>query len=138
MNEKLDSIIKNRPVADFDIQKAAQVAAFFAKKEGGRISVFKLVKLIYLSDREYRLRYDFPILNDVLVLTEYGTANSYTLDFINGNFEDNRWSSLISEKSDNHIGLVNSNVTIADLNLLGKIESEIFEWVWERFDSRLD
>ena len=45
----------------YSARKAAQVAAFFAIKEGGAINVLKLAKLLYLSDREHLSQYDFPI-----------------------------------------------------------------------------
>ena len=46
----------------YDVRKAAQVAAFFAIKAGGKINKLRLVKLIYLADRQFMIRYDEPML----------------------------------------------------------------------------
>jgi Protein of unknown function (DUF4065) len=60
----------------FNVKKAAQVAAFFALKQGGQIHVLKLTKLVYLSDREFMDRYDIPITGDKLVSMDHGPVNS--------------------------------------------------------------
>src|SRR6266480_1606796 len=46
----------------FNVRKAAQMAAFFAKQEGGTINVLKLVKLVYLANRAAMEKYDFPLV----------------------------------------------------------------------------
>src|SRR6478672_1543419 len=37
-------------IPGYNVRKAAQVTAFFAKKEGGAIEVLKVAKLLYLAD----------------------------------------------------------------------------------------
>jgi uncharacterized phage-associated protein len=69
---------------EFNRRKAAQVAAFFARAEGGRINVLKLVKLIYLADREFVLRHGEPMLDDRWVSMPHGPVNSGTYDMIQG------------------------------------------------------
>jgi uncharacterized phage-associated protein len=45
----------------FDEQKATQAATFFVKKSGGKINYMRLMKLLYLADRESFQRRSFPI-----------------------------------------------------------------------------
>ncbi len=68
----------------YNARKAAQVAAFFALSEGGKINVLKLVKLIYLADRSAMEAFEAPILNDKFVSMDHGPVNSITLNLING------------------------------------------------------
>jgi uncharacterized phage-associated protein len=65
-------------LAGFEPKKADQVAAFFAIRANGKISKLRLVKLIYLADREFAARYDEPMLFDRLVSMPFGPANSIT------------------------------------------------------------
>jgi uncharacterized phage-associated protein len=62
----------------YNARKAAQVAAFFAKAQGGKINVLKLVKLIYLADRLALETFEHPILEDKFVSMDHGPVNSIT------------------------------------------------------------
>ena len=44
--------------------KISQMAAFFTQQQGGVINVMKLIKLMYLSDRESMRLYGEPISFD--------------------------------------------------------------------------
>lgn len=116
----------------YNVKKAAQVAAFFAKREGGSIPILKLVKLLYLSDREYMKTYDRPILYDQFVSMDHGPVNSKTLDYVNGYKESNDWSSLISDRANHQVGLVHS-ISEDDLDELSDAEVHILDSVWEKF-----
>jgi len=67
----------------FNLEKAVQVAAFFVK-DLGEVEKLKLVKLVYLADREHFIRVGMPITGDRLVAMPYGPVPSGTLDAING------------------------------------------------------
>ncbi len=116
----------------FNERRAAQVAAFFSHKEGGEISVLKLAKLIYLSDRMSMAASGFPITNDNLVSMPHGPVNSLTLNFIDGNIESELWSDLISDRASYKIGLsreLNEN----DTDELSDFDVDILETVWAEF-----
>ncbi|MGA9893403.1 MAG: type II toxin-antitoxin system antitoxin SocA domain-containing protein, partial [Xanthobacteraceae bacterium] len=72
------------PIPGYNVRKAAQITAFFAKKEGGSIAVLKVAKLLYLADREFMAAYDLPMLFDELVSMPHGPVTSNTLNYING------------------------------------------------------
>jgi uncharacterized phage-associated protein len=111
---------------------AAQVAAFFADKQGGEVPVLKLIKLIYLSDRESMSSHGYPITNDQFVSMPHGPVNSLTLSYVDGNYQSPAWSSLISSRANNSVGLV-KKILRDDLDELSDADIQILEIVWEKF-----
>jgi uncharacterized phage-associated protein len=65
----------------FNEEKATAAAAFLLKQRGGRMSYLKLIKLLYLVDRESLLRWGFSITTDRYVSMEHGpvVSNTYNL-----------------------------------------------------------
>lgn len=124
--------------AGYRTRKAAQVAAFFAIKQGGAINVLKLAKLLYLGDREHLFRYDMPILFDQFVSMDHGPVTSTTLNFVNGYLEDGaNWDTFISDRAGYNVGVVSGDLTIADLDELSDAEIGTLEHVWGQF-GRMD
>ena len=116
----------------FNERKAAQVVALFCEQEGGVIAVLKLMKLVYLSDRESMARTGFPITNDQFVSMPHGPVNSMTLNFIDGNCESDYWSDLISDRADHMVGLSRSR-TEDDIDELSEYDVEVLQSVWDKF-----
>ncbi|MDB5243909.1 MAG: hypothetical protein JWP57_4535 [Spirosoma sp.] len=117
----------------FNTRKSAQIAAFFAREAGGTIAVLKLVKLIYLADRENLELYDFPITGDTLVSMTHGPANSDTLDCINGKAaEHGDWEEFVADR-DGHDVRVARPVTDEDLDELSRAELGTLASTWRRF-----
>ncbi|MGO9743193.1 MAG: Panacea domain-containing protein [Roseiarcus sp.] len=117
----------------FDPRKSAQVAAFFALKNGGVINVLKLMKLMYLSEREYVNRYDLPMLFDKLISMRNGPAMSDTLNFINGEEESGAWSEFVSDRESHDIGVSRRDLTEIDLDELSDSEIEVLNDTWAKF-----
>jgi uncharacterized phage-associated protein len=118
----------------YDVRKAAQVAAFFAKAAGGKINVLKLVKLIYLADREAMGAFDAPILHDKFVSMDHGPVNSVTLNHINGLAEEKKeWSEFITDRHGHFVALTSDDLNIRDLDELSKAEIKVLRYIWERF-----
>ena len=118
----------------FKVKKAAQVAAYFAIAEGGQINVLKLIKLVYLADRRFMGKYDFPILNDRLVSMDHGPVNSMTLNYVNGT-ENQRddWDSFIEDRASNEVGLSSDRITENDLDELSDAEIEVLGEIAAKF-----
>jgi len=116
----------------YNVKKAAQVAAFFIIKEGGKINILKLTKLIYLSDRSFLERYDSPILYDRLVSMPFGPVNSITYNYTSGGLEDPDWDACISDREGHNLGLA-SPFTVTDLDELSRAELEVLESVWSAY-----
>ncbi|MFN6558617.1 MAG: Panacea domain-containing protein [Nostoc sp. ChiSLP01] len=66
----------------FNERKATQIAASFIKLCGGRLNYMKLIKLMYLADREALLKWGRPITYDSYFSLKHGPILSTTLDLI--------------------------------------------------------
>lgn len=117
----------------FNVRKAAQVSAFFALREGGRINVLKLAKLVYLANRLAMEKFDFPLLNDNLVSMEHGPVTSMTLDCVNGYLRHRDWDKFITGRENYEIGLVKSALSLEDLDEFSKADLEALEETWSKF-----
>jgi uncharacterized phage-associated protein len=116
----------------FNVRRAAQISAFFCEKAGGQIPLVKLVKLIYLGDRESMSQTGFPITDDQFVSMPHGPVNSMILNFINGAIENEAWSDLISDRADHDVGLARSR-NDDDIDELSQLDLEVLEKVWIQF-----
>jgi len=116
----------------YDPLKAAQVAAFFALKQGGEINVLKLAKLLYLTERESMARYDAPMFYDRLVSMDHGPVTSITLNLINGLLPHADWSSVIADRSGHMVG-IGPDVSYGTLDRLSRADLRILDDLWERF-----
>jgi uncharacterized phage-associated protein len=116
----------------FNVRKAAQVVAYFAKAQGNRINVLKVVKLFYLANRNSMGKLGFPLVNDILVSMDQGPVNSITYDYING-FEDDRaaWEEFVTDREHYFVGLVNTALTVDDLDELSDAEITILAETWK-------
>ena len=118
----------------FNERKVAQMAAFLLGKGGDRMPHLKLMKLLYLSDREAMERYGFPISGDCIVAMPHGPVLSMTLNLMDGDVESlpGGWDSLISDKENHELSLKGS-VTRSDLDELSQADIDVLEAVWARF-----
>ncbi|MEO9297172.1 Panacea domain-containing protein [Devosia alba] len=122
------------PNFGYKTRKAAQVAAFFALKQGGSINVLKLAKLLYIGDREHLSRHDLPILFDNFVSMDHGPVTSTTLDYVNGYQEDRaNWDVFVSDRAGYNVGVAKSSLTTDDLDELSDAELDTLEAVWSDF-----
>jgi hypothetical protein len=62
----------------FDERKATEAAAYLLRLRGGRMSYLKLIKLLYLADREALSRWGFSVTNDRHVSMPHGPHASWT------------------------------------------------------------
>ena len=116
------------------ILTTAQMAAFFAEREGGEINVLKLMKLLYLADRESMRRYGYPITMDVAHSLPHGPVLSKTLDLINGfaGEEENKiWEEWIGDRANHTVALLQK--LPAKPSHLSPADEEILESVWAEF-----
>jgi uncharacterized phage-associated protein len=122
----------------FNEKKAAQVAAFFAYKAGGNINVLKLMKLMYLAERESFREFGEPMIGDAMVSMPRGPVLSNTYDFTtSGGYDPRGWSFWLKDRAGHSIGLrrkignpseVLLELSNAELQLIGK--------VWEKFGGK--
>lgn len=120
----------------FDVRRTAQAAAFLLHRAGGTLYLIKLIKLLYLAERESLKRFGEPITGDSLVSMPHGPVLSQTLDLINGAVESPPWDDLISDRAGRLIALRDPNaVTDPTRELLELSESdvEVLDAVWAQF-----
>ncbi len=67
----------------FNEAKTTQAAALLLKENGGKMNYMKLIKLLYLADREALSRWARPISGDFYVSMDNGPVLSKVLDKIN-------------------------------------------------------
>ena len=111
------------------------MAAIFAHKQGGSINVLKLIKLLYLADRESLKRYGAPISFDNFVSMDNGPVLSKTLDLINGFVEGSeaaKWDEWLSDREQHTISLMR-NFERNDLDELSEVDLEIINTIWKLF-----
>ena len=116
-------------------KRAAQTAAFFICRAGGAIEVLKLMKLMYLAERESLAKYGEPITGDVLVSMKHGPVLSKTLDHINGfiDSEEGGWESWISGRAGHKLELQPAHKPTDKLLQLSDADNEILDFIWNKF-----
>lgn len=116
-------------------KKAAQVAAFFILHSGGRIEILKLMKLMYLAERESLARYGEPITGDRLVSMNHGPVLSITYDHMNNCIESEQdgWNDWISDRENHFLGLNKECKSEDELLELSDADIDILKHVYKQF-----
>ena len=85
----------------YRLERATQAAAYLLKLRGGRMSYMKLLRLMYLADREALLRMGRPITYDRYVSMDHGPVLSQTYNLLVSeeapSHESSYWRQHISE-----------------------------------------
>jgi uncharacterized phage-associated protein len=70
----------------FNLEKAVQAMSFFVERLGPTDKV-KLMKLVYLADKDHFVRHGFPITGDRQYAMQHGPVPSSTLNALNGDIQ---------------------------------------------------
>ena len=81
----------------FDEAKATQAAALVLKMRGGRMHYLKLIKVLYLVDREALLRWGIPVTTDRYISMDHGPVVSRIYGLITDDKPKPLWSKYISQ-----------------------------------------
>jgi uncharacterized phage-associated protein len=115
----------------FNERKAAEAAAHLLKLRGGSMSYMKLIKLLYLADREALLRWGHPITTDRYVSLDRGPVLSRILNLITDEADPGTssiWSTVISEPNQYEVHLnrqiQQEELSDAEIELLSEIFSQ--------------
>ncbi|WP_235203000.1 Panacea domain-containing protein [Pseudomonas syringae] len=117
----------------FSEQKVAQMAAYFLQRRGGRMAYIKLMKLLYLADRESMDRYSAPMSHDSHVSMAQGPVLSATLNLITGQIESPAWRSWVTSEAKFEVSLSRELKDLELLDELSNADLEIMDHVWEQF-----
>ncbi|MDA8032469.1 MAG: SocA family protein, partial [Alphaproteobacteria bacterium] len=102
---------------------------------GGGINIVKLMKLLYLAERESMRRYDLPILGDHYVSMAHGPVLSRTYDLLNGAARGqcaSQWKEWISGR-DQHEIRAQSGIREEMLDRTSIADMEVLNAVWDAF-----
>lgn len=119
----------------FNERKAAQCAAYLLQQAPQqRMSHLKLMKLLYLAEREAIGRFGLPMIGDRLVSMPHGPVLSMTLNLMDGDVESQPggWEDWISDKENHEVALRRA-VQPQDLDALSPADLEVLDEVWRRF-----
>jgi uncharacterized phage-associated protein len=105
----------------FNPEKAIQTIAYLLGRFGGPIDKVKLIKLLYLADREAFIQSGVSITSDRMVAMKYGPVPSGGLDLLNGLFSSDIFSYI--HLDDNRVELRSS----PGENLLSDHEKEVLD-----------
>jgi uncharacterized phage-associated protein len=116
----------------FNEAKAAQAAGRLLKLRGGQMSYMKLIKLLYLVDREALLRWGRPVTTDQYVSMDRGPVVSKIYDLITDEPKPDApsvWYSLISIPERFSVSLTqdpppSDELSVAEERLIDEVFSE--------------
>ena len=118
----------------FRERKAAQAAARLLDSHGGSMPYVKLIKLLYLADRESLIDSGYPITGARLVSMDKGPVLSEVLDLITWEQDgDSPWRRYVSPPERYEVSLA----AAPDADELSEYELAILDGVFERF-GRMD
>ena len=103
----------------FSEKKTAEAAALLLSLRGGLMSYMKLIKLLYIVDREALLSWGRPVTYDAYVSMDKGPVLSRTLSLITDGTEPGRqsdWNALISEPDHYEVHLRHSEFPTGELS----------------------
>ncbi len=112
------------PIVGFSTEAAAQASALFARENGGKIEVLKLMKLMYLSERESVRVRGRLMFNDEHYSLPHGPICSGVLNGINGRSERPIWKQYVVRERQ----IVSS--LSDDTDYLSRSDMQIIRQVW--------
>lgn len=119
----------------FNERKVAQIAAYLLQKRGGKMSHLKLMKLMYLADRESYLQHGCSISEDCAVSMAKGPVLSQTLDLMDGDasvLTQKEWDSWISPKANHEVSLAHP-INLHSLDELSASEICILDEIYKQY-----
>jgi uncharacterized phage-associated protein len=117
----------------FNEKKATQAAAQFLDFRGGHMNYMKLIKLLYMLDREALLRWGRPVTFDTYFSMRLGPVLSDVHDLItepqDPDLGPSFWSAHISEPSHYSVGIVDDPGS----DELSEAEMKLIEEIWNEY-----
>lgn len=121
----------------FSERRAAQVAAYFIFRADGNLPVLKLMKLMYLAERESFARYAEPLIGDRLVSMDFGPVLSMTLNHINRYVKNaTEWEVWIAPRQNqNQDVALAREITSPEETLIDLSEADllVLDAIWDQY-----
>lgn len=129
----------------FDERKTAEAAAYLLRLRGGRMPYMKLIKLLYLADRESLVETGYPITGDIQLSMNFGPVLSHVLDAIH--YGSPVWNEYVSVPDGYDVSLVSTAHDVAldelspyDRAMLGRVNDTVGsldQWALVRYTHQL-
>lgn len=119
------------PNSGFDEPKSAQMAGYFAQKADAPTDKLKLIKLIYLAEREFISRHSLPMTLDDFYSMKDGPIASAALNGLNGKLNRELWDSWIQNKA-NKISAARKS-SRDDFDNLSDADIAVLDAIWDKF-----
>lgn len=119
------------PLLGYKQRKAAQLCAHFALQESEMMDKLKLIKLIYLTERECLKEWHRPMLFDELFSLPHGPICSSTLNGIDGAYPGSDWNAYITRNGNKVVPT--KKFTRADFDEVSDAEFDIVAQIWSKF-----
>ena len=119
-------------------RQAAQLSAAFILKAGRAVGLVRLLKLVYLAEREAMRRSGFPMVMDEIYAMQAGMVLSRTFDLMKGKAgtpTTGEWAEYIARPSSRGVN-VRKGVRWGLLDAMGPDDFDIVEEVWARHGSK--
>lgn len=122
----------------FNEKRTAQAAAFLLHRAGGRLPLLKLMKLMYLAERESLRLFGEPITGDKLVSMPHGPVLSMTYEHMNGNLPgiEGGWATWVDDRAGHDLALRDQSMIRTpedDLLELSDDDLTVLGDIWSRF-----
>ena len=115
-------------------RKAAHVAAALVLRSRDKpITKLKLMKLIYLAERESLHWRGFPMIFDYLVCMKYGPVLSITYNMMQYRTPSEDWQSVFKKPGRNHRMCFKYRPRKRDLGGLSRNDRRVIQKVWQEF-----
>jgi uncharacterized phage-associated protein len=114
----------------FSEEKVTHMASYLLIKRRGRMSYMKLLKLLYLAEREALIKWGDSMSGDKFVSMPRGPVMSSTYDLIQGG--GRLWGNFITSEANYEVSL-NEKVLEDDLDELSLSETKILDKIFEEF-----
>jgi uncharacterized phage-associated protein len=112
----------------FDERKATEASARFLQLRGGKMHYLKLIKLLYLADREALSSWGYSITTDRYVSMDHGPVTSRIYNLLVDEVEKPFWSQYISAPSEYQVELLreapSDRLSRAEEGLIDKVFGE--------------
>ncbi len=114
----------------FDEHKAAQAASLLLDHHGGSMPYIKLIKLLYLADRESLIESGAPITGDRFVSMRFGPVLSRVLDLIKESkpAENSVWHSYVARRRYDAV-----LIDAVESDRLSEYEESVLDGIFESF-----
>lgn len=114
---------------------ATQMAVAFIAKANRPVGRLKLVKLMYLAEREAMRRFLLPIIGDQIFAMRQGMVVSITARLVRGEGEDyGEWNQHIVGTA-RGLG-IRKGVSVEQLDCLSEDDLGVIQSVWDRYGSK--